>query len=355
MRTNNKIKTKERAIDFLSRPTQPLEIDPALDLDELLSKMENISFQGRNLGRALSIWQDMLKDEVAIFLGVAGAMSAAGMRNIISYLIENRYVDCVVSTGANLFHDMHECLGRYHFIGSPHVNDVELQKQLIDRVFDTYAKEMEFRDLDALIVDFAHNLDLSKTYTTREFFNLLGEKIWKLKKKKGIVTSAYRAGIPIYCPAVADSSVGIALATHNHRNQKSFTFDVIRDVQETALIVANSPNTAIISIGGGTPKNFIQQAEVTANIHLGYEAWGYKYCLQITTDAPHWGGLSGCTFQESQSWGKIHQDARMCAVYCDATIVLPILVTALAKSMGKSIGKRKKPNVVWEGGFNVKW
>ena len=355
MKNNSKSKTKDRPVDFLSRPTQPLEIDPSLDLDQLLERMENISFQGRNLGKALSVWKDMLNDEVAIFLGIAGAMSAGGMRNIISYLIENRYVDCVVSTGANLFHDMHESLGRFHFIGSPYVNDVELQKQLIDRVYDTYAKEMEFRDLDSTIVEFTQSLDLSRPYTTREFFNLLGEKIWKMKKQKGIVTSAYRAGIPIYCPAVADSSVGIALATHNHRHKKPFTFDVIKDVQETALIVANSPNTAIISIGGGTPKNFIQQAEVTANIHLGYEAWGYKYCIQVTTDAPHWGGLSGCTFQESQSWGKIRHDARMCAVYCDATIVLPILVTALAKSMGKNISKRKRPSFVFENGFNVKW
>ncbi|MGH7889345.1 MAG: deoxyhypusine synthase family protein, partial [Thermodesulfobacteriota bacterium] len=184
MKNNHKTKLKER--NFLARPTQPLEIDPSLDLDELLGKMENISFQGRNLGKALSIWKDMLNDEVAIFLGIAGAMSAGGMRNIISYLIENRYVDCVVSTGANLFHDMHESLGRFHFIGSPHVDDVELQKQLIDRVYDTYAKEMEFRDLDSTIVEFAQNLDKSRPYTTREFFNLLGEKIWRMKKQKGI-------------------------------------------------------------------------------------------------------------------------------------------------------------------------
>src|SRR4030066_650808 len=353
MKNNHKTKLKER--NFLSQPTQPLEIGPSRDLDELLGKMENISFQGRNLGKALSVWKDMLNDEVAIFLGIAGAMSAGGMRNIVSYLIENRYVDCVVSTGANLFHDMHESLGRFHFIGHPHVIDVELQKQLIDRVYDTYAKELEFRDLDNMIGEFAQTLDLKRAYSTREFFNLVGEKIWKMKKQKGIVTSAYRARITIYCPAVADSSVGIALATQNHRHKKSFTFDVIKDVQETALIVANSPNTAIISIGGGTPKNFIQQAEVTANIHLGYEAWGYKYCIQVTTDAPHWGGLSGCTFQESQRWGKIRHYARMGAVYCDATIVLPILVTALAKNLGKNFSKRKRPSFVFENGFNVKW
>src|SRR4030066_1806278 len=186
MKNNHKTKLKER--NFLSQPTQPLEIDPTLDLDELLGKMENISFQGRNLGKALSVWKDMLNDEVAIFLGSAGAMSAGGMRNIVSYLIENRMVDCVVSTGANLFHDMHESLGRFHFIGHHQVNDVELQERGIDRIYDTYAKEREFRNLDHMMGEFSQTLDLKRPYSAREFFHLLGKKIWSVGKQKGIVT-----------------------------------------------------------------------------------------------------------------------------------------------------------------------
>jgi len=341
--------------DYLAQPTKPLEIDPQDTVAELLGKMEGISFQGRNLARALSVWQEMLQDKVTIFLGLAGAMSAAGMRKVVSHLIENRYVDCIVSTGANLFHDMHECLGRYHFIGTPQVDDVELQKRGIDRIYDTYAKEKEFRNLDDLIGKFSQGLDLKRPYSTREFFHLLGEKIWSLGKQKGIVTSAYRARIPIYCPAVADSSVGIAIATKNSKTNRNFNFSVIQDVQETASMVANSPNAAIVAIGGGTPKNFIQQAEVTASIHLGVEATGYKYCIQITTDAPHWGGLSGCTFQESQSWGKINKQARMVTVYSDATIAFPILATAITQLMKGRIKKRKKPSFEMGQSFKIKW
>jgi len=341
--------------DYLAQPTVPLEIDPADSVSDLLKKMGKTSFQSRNLATAMSIWADMLDDKVLIFMGLAGAMSAAGMRKVVSYLIENRYVDCIVSTGANLFHDMHECLGRYHFLGTPQVDDVDLQEQGIDRIYDTYAKEREFRNLDNMIGEFAQTLDLKRAYSTREFFYLLGEKIWKLGKQKGIVTSAYRAGIPIYCPAVADSSVGIALATKNMKTNRPFNFNVIQDVQETASLVADSPNAAIISIGGGTPKNFIQQAEVTASIHLGVEATGYKYCIQITTDAPHWGGLSGCTFQESQSWGKINKKARMVAVYADATIALPILATAVSQLVKSKIKKRRKPGFEMGPKLKVKW
>ena len=127
--------------DYLAQPTVPLEIDPKDNVAGLLEKMGKTSFQSRNLSTAMSIWQDMLQDKVLIFLGLAGAMSAAGMRRVVSYLIENRMVDCVVSTGANLFHDMHESLGRFHFIGHHQVNDVELQERGIDRIYDTYAKE----------------------------------------------------------------------------------------------------------------------------------------------------------------------------------------------------------------------
>lgn len=327
---------------ILSHPTVPIQIDPKDNLDQLLEKMGKISFQGRSLSSVYSIWKEMLKDECVIFFGLSGAMSAGGMRELVTYLIENRFIDCLVSTGANLFHDIHESLGRLHFIGAPWVDDVTLQKHGIDRMYDTYAKEMEFRNLDAFIGEFTGNLDSSEPLSTREFFYLLGEKIAPMVKKKGIAVSACKSKLPIYCPAVADSSVGIAIATYNNKHKKKFYFDLIKDVTETAYLVANAKNTAVISVGGGTPKNFIHQAEVTASIHLGYEAPGHKYAVQITTDSPHWGGLSGCTFQEAQSWGKIQDEAQMATVYCDATIALPILVTALAQSMGQYVKTKRK-------------
>ncbi|MCJ7507652.1 MAG: deoxyhypusine synthase [candidate division Zixibacteria bacterium] len=324
---------------YLHSPTRPFEVRSDSRADDVVERMGKISFQGRNLSTALSIWKEMLKEDMVIFLGLAGAMIPGGLRKILVYLIENRLIDCLVSTGANLFHDCHESLGRVHWKGTHQVNDVELKKAGIDRIYDTFALEKEFRKTDSYIRDFAYDLDLTRPYGTREFLFLLGERLSKEMKKEGILTSAYKAKVPIYCPAISDSSIGIALATHYKRNR--FLFDVIKDVEEMALIVLRSKATGVIYVGGGTPKNFIQQAEITASIMKNAEVPGHKYAIQITTDAPQWGNLSGCTFQEAQSWGKIHKKARTVTVYCDATIVLPFLVTALAQTLGNSFKRQR--------------
>lgn len=328
----------------LSRPTVPFEVSPKDSVAATLRKMGQTSFQGRSLATAFEIWLDMLKDDTTIFLGVSGAMTAGGMKSIVRYLIENRFIDCLVSTGANLFHDIYESFGSRHYQGSPAADDVELKDLWIDRVYDTYCSELTFRRIDSWVGQFAYGrLDVSRPYTTREFFYLLGGEVARRSKVEGMLTSAHNAKVPVYSPAVGDSSVGIGIATYQENAFQRFQFDVIGDVQETAYIAARSPNTGVIYLGGGTPKNFIQQAEVTASIHMGMEAPGHKYAVQITADAPHWGGLSGCTFEEAQSWGKIHKKARMATVYADVTVGLPIIAQALAQEGLKYARRRKKP------------
>ena len=296
----------------------------------VLEKMESISFQGRSLGTALRVWREMLEDETTILLGLSGAMVPAGLRNVLSFLIENRFIDCLVSTGANLFHDCHETLGRSHFKGDPNFDDVTLFEHRIDKIYDTFASEEEFRDTDRYIANFAKGLDPNRSYTTREFLNRLGKRLADEGIRDGILTAASRAQIPIYCPAIGDSSIGIALTTLTSKTDERFTFDVIGDVEELTNIVVNSRRTGVIYIGGGTPKNFIQQTEVAASV-LGRDVTGHDYAIQIIVDAPYWGGLSGCTFEEAQSWGKISVSAKKVTVYCDATIALPLLSTALAE------------------------
>jgi len=330
-----------RKHEILSRPTRPLAIDGRKSAAALLEKMRGISFQGRNLATAYQVWKRMLGDRVMIMMGMAGAMVPAGMRRLVVYLIKSQLIDCLVSTGANFFHDIHETLGRLHYQWSPYVDDVALQKNLIDRMYDTLADEEEFREADAMIGRFAATLDQSRPYTTREFLYLLGKEISKRAKEDGIVTSAYKAGIPLYCPAVADSSIGIGIAENRHLGKNRFTFDVIGDVLETAHLAGDSPTSGVIYFGGGTPKNFVQQSEVTATF-MRNSAEGHKYAVQVVTDAPHWGGLSGCTLEEAQSWGKIAHDASMVTVHCDSTIAMPILVTALSENPAL-IRKRKRP------------
>src|SRR5437762_798464 len=181
--------------EILSAPTEPLTIDRRKNVAALLDKMRGISFQGRNLAIAYQIWRRMLGDRVMIMMGMSGAMVPAGMRRLVVYMIKNRLIDCLVSTGANFFHDLHETIGRFHFQCSPAIDDVALQKNLIDRMYDTLADEEEFREEDAFIGRFAGRLDGSRPYTTREFLNLLGKELSKRAREDGIVTAAYKASI----------------------------------------------------------------------------------------------------------------------------------------------------------------
>src|SRR5213083_2812157 len=156
---------------FLQTPVEPFAVEPGATADEILSRMERISFQGRNLATAHRVWLKMLADDVTIFLGMAGALSAGGLRLVVAHLIAHRMVDCLVSTGANLYHDLHETRGQHHFIGSPQADDAALAEERIDRVYDTYADEEEFISNDNWIADFAVTLD-ARPYTSRELLHL---------------------------------------------------------------------------------------------------------------------------------------------------------------------------------------
>jgi deoxyhypusine synthase len=326
---------------FLQVPVEPFTVEPELKADEILAKMERISFQGRSLGIAQRVWQKMLADDVTIFMGMAGALSAGGLRMVVAYLIQHRFIDCLVSTGANLYHDLHETRGRHHYLGSAISDDAALAEERIDRVYDTFASEEEFCDNDVWIGDFAATLE-PRAYTSREFLNLLGRHLWTETKGDGILTAAYRAGVPIFCPAIADSSIGMGLSQGRHKAPGAGHIDIIGDIVESANLVIRRPRTATIVLGGGTPKNFINQASVQAEF-FSEEVQGHKYALQIVTDVPHFGGASGSTLEEAQSWGKLATNAARVTVHADATIVLPILATALARSSSGQAAARKRP------------
>jgi deoxyhypusine synthase len=327
--------------ELLSSPTVPFDPIGATSPSEVLRRMQRTAFQGRQLGSAFEVWRRMLADECVIMMGLAGAMVPAGMRKLVVRMIENRLIDCLVSTGANFFHDLHESLGYAHYQGSPSLDDVVLGENMIDRMYDVLADEEKFREHDRWIGEFAARLDQSRPYTTREFLYRLGLELAKVAREDGILTAAAKAGVPLFCPAIADSSIGIGVACNRHAGGNRLMFDVIGDVIESTYLTQAAPRTGVIYFGGGTPKNFIQQTEVTGML-VHYGVSGHTYAIQCITDAPHWGGLSGCTFEEAQSWGKIAKDAKMVTCHCDSTIAMPILVSALLEDRDL-VARRKYP------------
>jgi deoxyhypusine synthase len=332
---------------YRERPTRPPGVERR-GVGELVEAMRHTGFQGRKLGEAVDAWVRMLREEdLTIFLGLSGAMVPAGMRRIIAFLIRERLIDCLVSTGANLFHDCHEALGGHHYQGAPGADDEDLHRHNIDRIYDIYGPEEQFREIDRLIAEFSRSLSPGREYSTREFMALLGEEILKRGGAgDSIVVAAHRGGVPIFVPALADSSIGIGL-TLARREGWVLQISPLKDVDEITQIVEASGKTGAVFIGGGVPKNFIQQTEVITSL-LDLDREGHDYAIQFTTDAPHWGGLSGCTLEEAVSWGKVRPEAKKVQCFVDATIALPIVSHALAER--EEIRDRRVPHFSWGKG-----
>jgi len=327
---------------------RPFPVTGATTAADLVQRMGDTAFQGRNLGQAYRIWDAMLRDEgVTIFFGLAGAMVPAGMRPLVVYLIENRLIDVIVSTGANLYHDVYETLGFEHAQGDPNGDDMRLAHLRVVRFYDVLAPEHEFSIGERFCTEFSLTLEEDRPYTTREYFQLLGQALEPVKKQEGIITAAARHGVPIYCPAFGDSVHGLAVAEGRLRTGKRIMFDIIGDVLEMTHMSLTANKTGVVYVGGGTPKNYIQQCGVAGYL-FGRQRPGHSYGIQVTMDQPQWGGLSGCTFEEAQSWRKISPDAQFITVYTEATIGMPLIVSALAERSQDAIKARKRPELNWD-------
>jgi deoxyhypusine synthase len=212
-------------------------------------------------------------------------------------------------------------------MGTPDADDVRLRKLYLDRIYDTYVDELKFEETDRAIGKVTEEFP-ARPASSREFLGFLGSRF---DDPESILATASRRGIPVFSPALIDSSIGIGLTLHYqaHRQGPRFMLDAVRDNYELVQILSGSPRTAVVYIGGGTPKNWINDGIVMANYAFGREGEGHFYALQLTTDVPHWGGLSGSTLDEAQSWGKISPTATRSMAHLDASIGLPLLVGAL--------------------------
>ena len=333
---------------YLKQPTIPFRVERGKTASDILEGMLATGFQGKALGEAFMIWKEILRQKkITVWLGVAGAIIPAGMRRIIAYLIEKRFVDVVVSTGAQVFHDAAEALGVVHFRGSALLDDQALLKAGIDRFYDVLVQEKLQRRVDRRLQLFIETLEPDHQYSSREFLFLLGKYLAAAAPRQdSFLIQAARAGVPVFAPALCDSSIGYSFIMAR-RNKKIRYVDQMKDAEETAQIAKASPRSAVIYLGGGVPKNFIQQTELL-NLILGNKLRGHEFAIQLTTDAPQFGGLSGCTFNEAQSWGKIAKNAKMAQCFCDVTIGLPILAQGLSEYEDLS-RKRSKPEFDWSG------
>lgn len=334
---------------ILSTPVIPVDVRSIHGVGDLLESFQRTSVQARNLGRCFQVWKNMLTDpkRPTILLGLSGPLIAAGLRSVIREMVELGMVDVVVSTGAVLYQDLYQSLGYHHYMGTPSADDGKLRAFAIDRIYDTYVDELKFEETDRTIGRITEEFP-PRPASSREFLQFLGERF---PAKDSILATCARKGVPVFSPALIDSSIGIGLTLHYAANRKKpnrFALDAVRDNFELVQILNSSPRTGVIYIGGGTPKNWINDGIVMANYAFERQGEGHYYALQITTDVPHWGGLSGSTLDEAMSWGKVSTKATKAMAFIEASVALPLLVGALWDRRAEW-RKRRRPSFTWNG------
>jgi deoxyhypusine synthase len=314
---------------YLKEKLIPIEVKEKT-ISKLLKEMSNTGFQGRKIGESVDVWEKMIKDnDVAIIMGFAGSMSTTGQWKIIKWLMENHFIDALVSTGANISEDIQDSMHGY-YKGHWLVDDEDLLKNNVFRYYDVFTDGLKYREMTDLIRAFINTLNQGYPYSTREFCAEFGKFLGE-RKIDCLLATAYRNKIPVYSPAIVDSEYGIAAVLARRWDKKHVVLDQMKDFDELAVIGEKSKSTGVIYIGGGVPKDTVQLITAIVSILNGEKLeYPHKYAIQITTDSPQWGGLSGCTFEEAVSWGKITKnDSDKTVCYCDATIAMPLIAHAL--------------------------
>jgi deoxyhypusine synthase len=321
--------------ELLTRPIRHIDIKQH-NVVELVDAMSHMAYTSRDLARAASIYERMLRDqECGVILCLAGSLISAGLKQIFIDLIRNNMVDAVVSTGANIVdQDFFEALGFQHWIADElykqGTEDSTLRELMIDRIYDTLIDEEELRICDETTEKIANSIP-PRPHSSREFIREMGaylEREGKTPAKGGvdsIVLAAYEKDVPIFCPAFSDCSAGFGLVAHQHARQGKamVSIDSAKDFYELTQLKIHNETTGLLMIGGGVPKNFAQDIVVAADI-LGQEAPMHKYAIQITVADVRDGALSSSTLKEASSWGKVDTTFEQ-MVYSEATLALPLI------------------------------
>lgn len=314
-------------IDYLKDEVKHIDIT-SFDASTIIESMKAMGFSSRELGRASEIFLKMLADDkCTTVLSLAGSTSAAGCMQVYADMIKYNMIDVVVATGASIVDmDFFEGLGFKHYIGDKTADDQDLRKNYIDRIYDTYIDEADLQECDNAIFSIAENLG-SGVYSSREFIYAMGKYLKEHgKKEDSLVRLAYEHKVPVFCPAFSDSSAGFGLVKHQKKSPDNHvSIDSVRDFRELTDLKINAGDTGLLIIGGGTPKNFIQDTVVSAEV-LGNDVPMHKYAIQLTVADVRDGACSSSTLKEAMSWGKV-DSAYEQMVYSEATLTIPLMIS----------------------------
>lgn len=329
-----------RRRDLLNAPVRHMELKPNMTVNQLIQQFDNAgSFGAGRLATACDVFENMVRDEkCTVFLALAGAVVPAGLRYIIADLVRKRLIDALVSTGANMIHDLIEALGGHHYKGHWFVDDFFLYKYHINRIYDIFVPEEDFVKADKVLIEMFDDIAREKqeqVLSSCELMRLIGSR---LKDPKSIVRAAYEANVPIFLPAMRDSEFAYIHIVHKERNKKdgALIVDSFKEASEMVAIAQKSEHLGMIVIGGGVPRNAVQHAALMADK-------GLDYAVIITTDRPEYGGLSGSTLEETISWGKLKKKAGKVMVIGDAMIIFPLTVTAVLDRLGGDFKRKGNP------------
>ena len=294
------------------REIKSFSVDKDMNVSDLVEGLSEMGFGAKKIGIASKIMKKMFDDkDCKVFLGIAGAMVPAGMKQIIIDMLEE--VDVFVTTGANLTHDLMEALGEKHYHGDESVDDSKLNEEGIDRIYNVFMKNSVYEKLEGFFEEHYDELKVCKS--TREFLEKLGSLV--PEDSNSILRKCFDKKIPIYCPGIADSGIGLMMWGRDVAGKGESEAKVFSDMKEIIDFAWTAERSGIVYVGGGLPKNFIQQSLQFAK--------GASYGVQITTDRTEPGGSSGAPLKEGISWGKMNKDANFVDVFCDATIALPLI------------------------------
>ena len=313
--------------ELLSRPVEHIDITK-IDARPIIEAMGKMSFSSRDLARATDIFKQAVGDkDCSVILTLAGSTSAGGCLDVYRDLVRYNMVDAIVSTGAAIVDmDFLEALGFRHYQAADSVDDNVLRSHYVDRIYDTYIDEEELQVVDHTIYEIANSLE-RRPYSSREFIHEMGRWLkTNAKKKDSLIETCFDHNVPIFVPAFSDCSAGFGLVKHQVENPGNYlSIDSVADFRELTDIKIKAGSTGLLMVGGGVPKNFVQDTVVCAEI-LGVEAEMHKYAVQITVADVRDGAGSSSTLKEAASWGKVQTTLEQ-MVFAEASTVIPLLAS----------------------------